>query len=146
MQFRNLFRASGFFREFTLGGALSLDDVVCKIHGVGKELFGAFLRFAFDHDDLVFLAGVDELDFALLHLFNGRVGDELSVDVADADCADGTLVGEVGEAERGGSAEHEEGVRIMFSVIGENESVNLDFIEEAFGEERADRTVGHAHR
>ena len=34
----------------------------------------------------------------------------------------------------------------MFSVIGENESVNLDFIEEAFGEERADRTVGHAHR
>ena len=34
----------------------------------------------------------------------------------------------------------------MFSVIGENESVNLDFIEEAFGEERTDRTVGHAHR
>ena len=145
MQFRSLFGPSAVCRKLSLRGALEFNDVVGKIHRIGEKLFGALLRFAFDHDDLIFLAGVDQFDFAFLHLFDGRIGDELPVDVSDADRTDRSLERQIGEAERRRCSEHVQRVGIIFPVIGEHESVDLHLVKEPFREERTKRTVGHAH-
>ena len=51
----------------------------------GVEIrFGDFLRRAFEHDDVGFVADVDDVQIAFRHLDMSRVGDELAVDAADA--------------------------------------------------------------
>ena len=139
-----LLRTADLGGELELGFALLLHDLVGEDHGLFERVFGAFLGLALDHDDLVRQAGVDQFQRALFHFLDRRVRDELAVDAADADGADRALERQVGEHERGGRAEHGEHVALVHAVGGEQQAADLDFIEEAFREERTDGTVGHA--
>ncbi len=139
-----LLRTADLGGEFELGFALLLHDLVGEDHRLFERVLGAFLRLALDHDDLVRQTGVHELERALFHFLDRRVRDELAVDAADADGADRALERQVGEHKRGGRAEHGEHVALVHAVGGEQQAADLDFIEEAFREERADRAVRHA--
>ena len=56
---------------------------------------------AFDHDDVVFGADVNQIEIALHALGVRRIGNELAVDPADADRADWSVERNVGNAQRG---------------------------------------------
>ena len=139
-----LLGAAGAFRELDLGLALFLDRVVREVHRLFHLRFGDEIRFAFDHDDLVGTAGVDEFKLAFRHLGAGRVHDELAVDKTDADRADRAVERQVGEHQRGRGADHRKHVRFVHAVGGEQHAGDLDFVEEPFREQRPDRPVDHA--
>ena len=74
----------------------------------------------------------------------GRVDDELAGDATEADTGDRSVPRNVGAKESGGSAVHHEHVGVVDLVSREEEADHLDFVEEAFGEERAEGTVAEA--
>ena len=74
----------------------------------------------------------------------GGIGDELAVDAADAHRADRAGQRNVGDAERGGGAVDGEDVGVVFAVGAEEQGDDLGVVEVALGEERTQRTVGHA--
>ncbi len=61
---------------------------VGELERLDEFLFGNFLRGAFDHDDVVFGADVNEVEIAIVALIVGWVGDELAVHATDAHRAD----------------------------------------------------------
>ena len=136
-------RFTAFGAEFLLGGDEGLDGGVAEVEGLDEFLVRDFEGVAFDHDDLVFRADVDEIDIAVEALGVSWVGDELAVDATDADGAEGFGHREVREEDGGGSAVHGEDVGVVFSVSGEEERDDLGVVEVAFGEERAQRAVRH---
>ena len=109
--------------------------------GVEHRLLGEDVSFGLDHQDGALGAGDDEVKARSLELLGGGVENELVVDVAHAAGADRTAEGDAGDGEGGGGADHRGDVRINGGVRGEDVDDDLDFVEEAVREERADRTV-----
>ena len=71
----------------------------------------------------------------------GRVDDELVVDNADADGADGAVEWDVRERERAAGTVDAEDVRVILLVGRVDEGDDLGLVAEALREERADGTV-----
>ena len=109
------------------------------------DLGGAHL----DHVDAVLVAGEHQVEVAELELGDRRVDHELragvGVDAAHAHGGHRALEGRVGDAERGAGGGAGDHVGIGLAVMAEHQSLQLDLVQEALGEERADRTVDHAH-
>ena len=74
----------------------------------------------------------------------GRVHNELTIHAADADCRDGLLERDVGDAESSGSSVDGEDVGIDLAVCGEQDADDLSIVEVVLREEGAQRTIGHA--
>ena len=68
----------------------------------------------------------------------------LPVTVADARGADRALERDARQRERGGSAEHRGDVRVDVRIERHDRGDHLHFVEEALGEQRADRAVDQA--
>ena len=107
-------------------------------------LLGELVGGAFDHDDVVLGADIDEVEVAPAHFLVGRVGDELAIDATDAHGGDGTRERDVADHERGARAIDEEHVGIIHAVRTEEDADDLGVVEVALRKERAQRTVGHA--
>ena len=82
------FRFADLRREFLLDADHFLALTVRELERLDEVLFGNFVGRAFDHDDVVLGADVDEIEIALVALVVRRIGDELAVDAADAHGAD----------------------------------------------------------
>ena len=128
--------------------ALGLND---DAHGVAGEVegfievrFGKFCGGAFDHDDLLTIADIDEVEVAVLAVRVGRVDNKLAIDAADANGADWACERNVRNTKRGGGAVDRENVRVILTIRTQEERDDLGVVEVALGEERAQRTVGHA--
>ena len=74
----------------------------------------------------------------------GRVGDELAVDAADAHGAERAGPRDVADHQRGGGADEREHIRVVLAIGAEHDALDLDFVEPALGEERADGAVDEA--
>ena len=117
---------------------------VAEFEGGHEIRLGNFLGRAFEHDHVGGVADVDEVQIAVAHLGVGGVGDELPGDAANAQRAQRAVPGNIAHAQRGGSADDGEDIGIIFAVGAEEDALDLDFVEPAFGEERADGAVGQA--
>ena len=121
--------AHRFLREIERRLEIGLGHLVCR---------------AFDHDDFVFLADINEVEVALLALRVRGVYDKLSVDAPDAHGADGTGERDVRHGQRGRGTVDAEDVGIVLAVRAEQQADDLRLEEIILREERAQRTVGHA--
>jgi len=130
--------------ELALGGDDRLDGLLGVFEGGDEVGFGQLVGRTFDHHHVALVADVDEVQVRLILLFVGRVDDELAGDATEADTGDRSVPRNVGAKESGGSAVHHEHVGVVDLVSREEEADHLDFVEEAFGEERAEGTVAEA--
>ena len=99
---------------------------------------------AFNHDDIVFCADVNEIEVAHLALDVSRVRNELAIDAAHAHCTNRTCEWDIGNAERGGRTVDRENIRIVLAVSAEQNRNDLRVVKITRGEERAQRPIGHA--
>ena len=127
-----------------LGLDQGLAAFVAEFEGGHEIGLGDFLGGAFEHHHVGGVADVDEVQVALVHLGVGGVGDEFAGDASDAQRAERAVPGDIAHAQGGGSADDGEDVRIVFAVGAEEDALDLDFVEPAFGKERADGAVGQA--
>ena len=93
-----------------------------ELERLDELLFRQFVRRAFDHDDVVLGADVNQIEIALLALGVRRVGDELAVHATDAHGADRAGERNVGNAERGGGAVDRENIGIVFAIGAEQDA------------------------
>jgi hypothetical protein len=142
-------------RDFTLllaglGGKLLLrgDERLDGFLGVfqrGVEIgFGDFPGRTLEHDNILFVADVDEVEVAFSALGMGGVGDEFAVDAADAHGAERPGPRDVADHQRGAGADDAQHIRFIFAVRAQKHGLHLDFVVPALRKKRADGTVGEA--
>ena len=136
-------RLGRFGRQVTLHGDELADRFLREIEGGFEVGLGQFVAGAFDHDDFVLFADVNEVEVALFALGVGRVDDEFAVDAADADGADRAVKRDVRDGQRGGGAVDAEHVGVVLAVGAEHDGDDLRLEEVVLREKRAERTVGH---
>ena len=128
--------------------ALGLDDdthsVAGKVEGFIKFRFGKFRCGAFDHDDLLAVANIDEVEVAVFALGVGGINDELAIDATDTNGSDRACERNVRNAKRGGGAVDRKHVWVVLSIRTQEERDDLGVVEVALREERTQRTIGHA--
>ena len=107
-------------------------------------LFRHFLRGAFNHDDVVFRADVNQIEIAVSALVVRWVRDELAIHATHAHRANRAGKWNVGNAERGGRAVDRENIRIVLSVGAEQDRNDLRVVEITRGKERPERPIRHA--
>ncbi len=99
---------------------------------------------AFDHDDVVFRADVNQIEIAVVSFVVGRVGDEFAIDPADPDRADWAGKRNVGNRQRRGGAVDRENVGIVLAIRAEQDRDDLRVVKITSRKERAQRTIRHA--
>ena len=135
---------AGRLAELLLDVDERLERAVAEQDGLGHDVFGQELGARLDHHDRVPGARDDEVELGLLELAVGRVDDELAIDPADADGADGARERDLADGQRGRGGDGAEHVRLVLLVGREDRDDELDVVLVALGEEGADRTVGQA--
>ena len=105
---------------------------------------GHLVGAALDHQDGLVGTGDDEVHVRRQQLLVGRVDDEVAVDLADADGADGGRVRDIGDHQRGGRAVHRQDVVRVDLVHRQRQVDQLRLTPPALREERAQRAVDHA--
>src|SRR5262245_59422422 len=105
-----------------------------------RQLIGG----AFDHDDVVFGADVDQVEVTMHAIGVSGIGNELAVDAADPNRTDWSLERNVGNAQCGGGAVDRQNIRIVFAIGAEQNGNNLSVVKVALRKERAQWPVGHA--
>ena len=131
-------------REFLLDADHFLRVSVGEFERLDEVLFGNFMSRAFDHDDVVFRADVNEIEIALVALVVGRIRDELAIHSPDAHGADRTGERNVGNSQRGGGAVDRENVGIILTIRAQEHRDDLGVVKIARGKERTQRAIRHA--
>ncbi len=118
--------------------------LVAEHHGAQHDFLGQLLRLGLDHQHGGFGAGDDQVHVG--HLAGGlaRVQHVFAVDVAHARGADRAGERDAGDRQRGAGADHGGDVGVDFGVQRQRVDHHVHFVEEAFGEQRADRAVDQA--
>ena len=137
-------RLAGLGDELLLGGDERTGLLAGEIEGLLKVLLGKLVGGTLDHDDILTVTHVDEVEVAVLALGVGGVHHKLSADATDADRGDRLLERDVGDAEGGGGTVDGEDVGVDLAVRGEQDADDLGVVEVVLREERAERTVRHA--
>ena len=130
--------------EFLLCGDNWLDCLLAVLESFVEAFVRDELGGAFDHHHFGFAADVDEVEIGVEHLVVGRVGDEFTVDLADADTADGAIPGSVGDQSRSRCGVDHKYVRFVDLIGGKKDADDLYFVHEALGEERTKWTVAES--
>ena len=123
-----------------------LDRAMTEQDRLGHDVLGQELGAGLDHHDRVARAGDDEVELRVLQLAVGRVDDELAVDPADADRADGAEERDLADRQRRRGGDGAEDVGIVLLVGREDRDHDLDIVLVALGEERPDGAVGQTRR
>ncbi len=110
---------------------------VGELERLDEFLFGHFLRGAFDHDDVVFRADVNEIEIARVTLVVRRVRDELAIDATHAHRANRAGERNVGHRQGGRGAVDREDVRIVLAIRAEQDRNDLRVIKIARREQAA---------
>ena len=116
---------------------------VRKLERLDELIFRQFVGGAFEHDDVVLSADIDQIEIALLPLGMGRVGDKLAVDTTDAHGPDRAIKRNIGNAERGRGAIDRENIGIIFPIGAEQDRDDLRVVKIA-RRERAAEAAGRS--
>ncbi len=114
---------------------------MAKDHRAQHLVFAQQFSFGFNHQYGRFGTGNHQIQFAGLQLFLGWVQYVLVVDVTHASGADWAIERNTGQRQRGGCADHRDDIRVNLRVNGNNGRDNLNFVNEAFREQRTNRAV-----
>jgi hypothetical protein len=117
---------------------------VAELERRDEFILGDLVGGALDHQHVLVVADVDEVERRGIHLLDGRVGDELVVDQGDADAADRPVPRNVGNGEGGAGAVDHRDVGVVDEVGRHELADDLHLIEEALGKERAAGAVAEA--
>ena len=140
---------------FPLGLATGLDQLldglddglhllVAKDHGAQHHVLGELGGLGFDHQHGLVGTCHDQIQLGFLQLRGRGVEHVLAVDVADAGSADGAVERHAGDGQGSRGTDHGGDVGIDLGVAGQHRQHHLDFIHEAFGEQRTDGAVDQA--
>src|SRR4026207_1968583 len=94
-----------------------------------KLLFRQLIGSAFDHDDVVFGADVDQIEITMHAIGVGGISNELAVDSADPNCTDWSFEWNVGNTQRRGGAVDRQDIRIIFAIGAEENGNDLSVIK-----------------
>jgi len=122
----------------------ALHGFVPEAQRADHRLFVHLVGPGLDHDDRFAGAGHAQVEQAVLHLRDGRVEHELTVNEADAHRANRPAPGHIRDVQRGAGRDDREYVRVVFLVVAERRDDDLHLVAQVFGEERAQRAVGDA--
>ncbi len=128
--------------ELLLRGNLRLDDFLGVFQRGVEVGLGDFLGRAFIHDDVFFVADIDEVEIALGLFGMSRVRNEFAADAADARRAERPGPRNVGNHQRGARADDAQNIGIILAVRAQEHGLHLDLVIPALRKERADRAVG----
>ncbi len=130
--------------QVLLGGDDGLDAFLRELEG-GLEIgIWNFTRRSLEHQHFLFIAHINDVQVAGLHLFMGGVGDEGACNTSHAHSADGASPGDVAHAQGGRCAVHRKDVGVVFAVRAEDDALNLHFIQPVVREEGPDGPVDQA--
>ena len=134
-------RFTGFFHQVVdvLNNNLLL--LVAEDHRAQHLVFAQQFRFGFHHQHGRFGTGNHQVQFAGLQFFLGWVQYVLVVDVTHARSADWAIERNTRQRQRSGSTDHRDDVWVNLRVNGNDGGDNLNFVNEAFREQRANRAV-----
>jgi hypothetical protein len=123
-----------------------LDRIVRELEGLDEAVLRQLVGAALDHEHVLLVADVDQVQRGREHLLDGRVCHELAVDQPDPRGRDRPVPRDVGDGERGAGAVHHRDVGLVLLVGREQDADDLDLVQEALGEERAAGAVAQARR
>src|SRR4051794_39786746 len=95
---------------------------VRKIERLDEFSLRQFVGSAFDHDDVVFGPDVNEIEIALLALGVSGIGDELTVNASDANRADRSGKGDVGDGQGSRGSIQGEDIGIVFTISAQEKA------------------------
>ena len=134
-------RFTGFFHQFidVLNDNLLLfmTEHYCAQHLVFAQQFS----FRFNHQYSGFSTGNNQIQFALFQLVLSRVQYVLVIDVTYAGSTNRTIERNTRQRQCCGSANHRDDIRVNLRVNRNHGGDNLNFVDEAFREQRANRAV-----
>ena len=105
------------------------------------DIVGNLVRLGLDHDDLLVGGGDGGGHAVALALFLGRVEEVLLTVPAEDDPGDGAVEGNIGNAHRGGGADHGGDLRGAVAVHGQNLAGDHNVVAQVGGEEGTHRAV-----
>ena len=135
---------AGLLLQLDLRGAQLLDRRMRDVQRVEDLGLGHLVGAALDHQHGLVGTSHDEVHVGRQELLVGRVDDEVALDLADADGADGGRVRNIGDHQRGGRAVHRQDVVRVDLVHRQRQVDQLRLTPPALREERAQRAVDHA--
>ena len=127
--------------ELFLHAADLFDGLVSLFHGTDHDLLGDPLGAALDHRDPLFGTGDHDVQLTVLALIVGRIDHERPVAVAQADGADRSRKGNVGNRHRRRGGDHRDHVRRIDLVRGDYGGDDLDLSPELLGKQRPQWTI-----
>ena len=130
-------------RQFANRGDDLLALCVGKLDGRHYVGLRHLFRAAFDHDQFLVVADVNQVEIAVFALCVSGVGDELSIQPRHADRGHRTAPRNIRNTQGRRSAVQDEHVRIVLAVRAQEDRDDLGFVEETFREQWTDRTVRH---
>ena len=117
---------------------------VTEHHAAQHDFFAELLCFGLDHQHGSFGAGDDQVHLRILAGGLARIQHVFAVDVTYASRTDRAGERNAGNRQRGADADHGGDVGIDFRVERQRVDDHMHFVQEAFGEQRADRAVDQA--
>ena len=118
--------------------------LVTEHHGAEHDFFAQLLGFRFDHQHGGFGAGHDQVHLRALARGLARVQHVFAIDVTHACSANRAGERDAGNRQRSAGRDHGSDVGVDFRVQRQRVDHDVDFIEKAFREQRADRAVDQA--
>ncbi len=135
---------AGVAHQFMDGVDGDVGLLVAEHHAAQHDFFAELLGFGLDHQHGGFGAGDDEVHLRILAGGLARVQHVFAVDVAHARGTDRAAERDAGDGQRSAHADHGGDVGIDFGVERHGVDDHVHFVQEAFGEQRADRAVDQA--
>jgi len=130
--------------QFALGGEERLDLFVPETEGFLEAFLRHEVRAPLNHEHVVLIAHIDQVESGIEHLLVGRVAEELAVHLGHAHAGDRPVPGDVRDHQGGGGRVDHEDVRLVDPVHGQGHPDDLDLVHEALREKRAERAVAEA--
>ena len=137
-------RLAGVAHEFVDRVDRDVGLLMAEHHAAEHDFFAQLQGFGLDHQHGGFGAGDDQVHLRILAGGLARVQHVLAVDVAHAGGADRAAERDAGDRQRGADADHGGDVGVDFGVERQRVDDHVHFVQEAFGEQRADRAVDQA--
>ncbi len=134
-------RLAGVLHQLVDRGDRDVALLVAEDHAAEHHFLAQLLGFRLDHQHRGFGAGDDQVHLRLGHLRLGRIQHVLAADVADARGADRAVERNARDRQCGARADQRRDVGGDFRVERQHVDDDLDFVVEAFGEERPERPV-----
>ena len=132
------------FTQFLLRGDDRGDRFLTELQCGEEVSLREFIRRSLEHDHVLFVSDVNEVEVARLHLSMGRVGDKLALDTTDAHRPDRAGERQVTDHQCRGGAVDREDVRVVIPVCTQQQSLDLHLVKIALGKQRADRSIRDA--